>query len=194
MLRGRTLVALGVGSLLSASLASWGAHAAVTVLGNGLAHTCYEAAEFDGSATDGIAACSQALEQMALPVKDRAATFVNRGILYSHLHEPQLAIADYDRGISMEPTLGEAYVDRGAALIELSRFAEAADEIKKGIAFGSSRLEIAYYDLGMAEDGLGDVRAAYFAYKKATEIEPGFALASSQLSRFKVVHVRPQGT
>jgi tetratricopeptide (TPR) repeat protein len=194
MLRGRTLTVFGVASLLSASLLSGGARAAVTVLGNGLARTCFEAAEFNGNPSDGIAACSQALDQMALSVRDRAATYVNRGILYSHMHEPQLAIADYDRGISMEPSLGEAYVDRGAALIELSRFGEAAEQINKGIALGSSRLEIAYYDLGMAEDGLGDVRAAYFAYKKATEIEPGFTLASSQLSRFKVVHVRPQGT
>ena len=194
MLRGRSLTALGVASLLSASLLAGGAHAAVTVLGNGLARTCYDAAEFNGDPSDGIAACSQALEQMALAVRDRAATFVNRGILYSRLHEPRLAMADYDRGISMEPNLGEAYVDRGTALIELSRFDEAVEDINKGIALGSSRLEIAYYDLGMAEDGLGNVRAAYFAYKKATEIEPGFTLASSQLSRFKVVHVRPQGT
>jgi tetratricopeptide (TPR) repeat protein len=193
MLRGRTLSALGVASLLSASLLSGGAHAAVTVLGNGLAHTCYEAAEFNGSPSDGIIACSQALDEMAMPVRDRAATLVNRGILYSRLNEPQLALADYDKGISMEANLGEAYVDRGAALIVMGRYDEAVQEINKGIALGSNRPELAYYDLGLAEESLGNIRAAYEAYKKATEIAPDFTLASSQLSRFKVVRHHTDG-
>jgi tetratricopeptide (TPR) repeat protein len=188
MHRGRILIALGVASLMSQS-----AQAAVTVLGNGLAHTCYEAAEFGGNPTDGITACTQALEQMALPVRDRAATLVNRGILYSRLEEPQTAIADYDKGIEMEPNLGEAYVDRGAALIVLTRYDEAVQDIDKGIALGSNRLQIAYYDRGLAEEALGNVREAYESYKKATEIEPGFALASSQLARFKVVRHHNDG-
>jgi tetratricopeptide (TPR) repeat protein len=189
MLRG-TLIALGIASLLSQS-----AQAAVTVLGNGLAHTCFEAAEFGGGdAEDGIKACSDALDQMALPVRDRAATLVNRGIIYSRISEPVLAIADYDKGIEMAPNLGEAYVDRGAALIVLSRFDEAVQDIDKGIAMGSNRLQIAYYDRGLAQEALGNVRADYEDYKKATEIEPDFTLASSQLARFRVVHHHADGT
>jgi tetratricopeptide (TPR) repeat protein len=185
-----TLIALGVASLLSQS-----AQAAVTVLGNGLARTCYEAAEFGGgSSEDGIKACSDALEQMALPVRDRAATLVNRGIIYSRVDEPLMAISDYDKGIAMEPSLGEAYVDRGASLIVLSRYDEAVQDIDKGIAMGSNRLQIAYYDRGLAQEALGNVRAAYEDYKKATEIEPDFTLASDQLARFKVVRHHTDGT
>lgn len=192
MLRGTsmTLIILGVASLMSQ-----GAQGAVTVLGNGLARVCYDSAEFGGgNAADGIAACSEALEQMALPVRDRAATLVNRGILYSRLGEPQQAIADYDKGISMEPNLGEAYVDRGAALIVLTHYDEAVQDLDKGIAMGSNRLQIAYYDRGLADEALGNVRAAYEDYKKATEIEPDFTLASSQLARFKVVRHHDDGT
>ena len=189
MLRG-TLIALGVASLLSQS-----AHAAVTVLGNGLARTCFEAAEFGGGdAEDGIKACSDAIEQMALPVRDRAATLVNRGILFSRIGEPNLAIADYDKGIAMKPSLGEAYVDRGAALIVLTRYDEAVQDIDKGIAMGATRPEIAYYDRGLAEDALGNVRAAYESFKKATELEPDFTLASSELARYRVVPRHVDGT
>jgi tetratricopeptide (TPR) repeat protein len=191
MLRG---VSLMLGALGAVALASQGAEAAVTVLGNGLAQTCYEAAEFGGSANDGIAACSQALEQMALPVRDRAATLVNRGILYSRIEEPQLAIADYDKGIELAPTLGEAYVDRGAAYIVLQRYDEAVQDIDKGIALGANRLQIAYYDRGLAHEALGNVRGAYEDYKKATEIEPNFQLATAQLARFKVIRQRGDGT
>jgi len=192
MLRGTslTLAVLGVASLLSQS-----AQAAVTVLGNGLAHTCFAAAEFGGgNPEDGIKACSEALEQMALPVRDRAATFVNRGIIYSRIDEPMMAIADYDKGIEMEPNLGEAYVDRGASLIVLSRYDEAVQDIDRGIAMGSNRLQIAYYDRGLAQEALGNVRAAYEDYKKATEIEPDFTLASSQLARFRIVRHHTDGT
>lgn len=192
MLRGTslTLVALGVASLLSQS-----AHAAVTVLGNGLAHTCYAAAEFGGgNPEDGIKACSDAVEQMALPVRDRAATFVNRGILYSRVGEPNLAIADYNKCIAMKPDLGEAYVDRGAALIMLTRYDEAVQDIDKGIAMGANRPEIAYYDRGIAEDALGNVRAAYEFFKKATELQPDFTLASSELARYRVVRHHSDGT
>jgi tetratricopeptide (TPR) repeat protein len=175
-------------------LLSQGAQAAVTVLGNGLSRTCYETAEFGGSPEDGIKACTDALDQMALPMRDRAATLVNRGILYSRFDEPKMAIADYDKGIEMEPGLGEAYVDRGAALIVLSRYDEAVQDIDKGIAMGANRLQIAYYDRGLAQEALGNVRAAYEDYKKATEIEPTFTLASSQLARFKVVHHHADGT
>jgi tetratricopeptide (TPR) repeat protein len=94
----------------------------------------------------------------------------------------------------MEPSLGEAYVDRGAALIVLARYDEAVQDIDKGIAMGSNRLQIAYYDRGLAQEALGNVRAAYEDYKKATEIEPDFTLASSQLTRFKVVRHHSDGT
>ncbi len=192
MLRGTSMIVIALGA---ASLLAQNAQAAVTVLGNGLAHTCYEAAEFGGSNTaDGIKACSDALEQMALPVRDRAATLVNRGIIYSRTGEPMMAISDYDKGIAMEPGLGEAYVDRGAALIVLTRYDEAVQDLDKGIAMGANRPQIAYYDRGLAQEALGNVRAAYEDYKKATEIEPDFTLASSQLARFKVVHRHTDGT
>ena len=191
MLRGTSLsvIALGIASLLSQS-----AQAAVTVLGSGLAHTCYVSAEYGGNSSDGIKACSDALEQMALPVRDRAATLVNRGIIYSRVGDPQMAISDYNKGIEMEPSLGEAYVDRGAALIVLARYDEAVQDIDKGLQLGANRPQIAYYDRGIAQEALGNVRAAYEDYKKATEIEPDFTLASSQLARFRVVRHHNDGT
>jgi len=185
---------IALGALGATSLMSSGAEAAVTVLGNGLAQTCFEAAEFGGSPHDGIAACNEALEQVALSIRDRAATLVNRGILYSRIDEPNLAIADYTQGLSLIPTMGEGYVDRGAALIVLKRYDDALQDIDKGIALNSNRLQIAYYDRGLIHEAMGNVRAAYEDYKKATEIEPDFALATAQLARFTVVRRHSDGT
>ena len=168
--------------------------AAVTVLGNGLARVCFTTAEFGGNPTDGIAACTEALEQTALPVHDRAATLVNRGILYSRVDEPETALKDYTDGLALDPTMGEGYVDRGAAYIVLKRYDDAMQDINKGISLNANRLQIAYYDRAIIQEALGNVRAAYEDYKKAVEIEPGFALANEQLARFRVIRRQNDGT
>lgn len=188
----RTLLALGVAG--AASFWTQGAGAAVTVLGNGLAETCYEAAEFGGNPKDGIAACGEALDQAALTTRDRAATLINRGIIYSRIDETQLAIADYSAGLALDPSMGEGYVDRGAAMIVLKRYDDALEDINKGIALNSKRLQIAYYDRAIIQEALGNVRAAYEDYKKAAEIEPDFALANAQLARFKVIRSSASGS
>ena len=170
-----------------ACLAASGAQAAVTVLGNGAAHSCYEFAEFGGNSTDGTTTCSFALEQTTLSVKDRAATLVNRGILRARRNESEGALADYDQGIMLNPSLGEAYVDRGAVMLVLKRYDDALGDFDKGISLGANRIEIAYYDRAIVDEALGNIRAAYADYKKAVEIKPDFTLATEQLSRFRVV-------
>ncbi len=187
-------ISVALGALVAAVTASQGAQAAITVIGNGLAQTCFQAAEFGGNPTDGITACTEALEMMALPIRDRAATLVNRGILYSRMDEPKKALADYNQGLATDASLGEGYVDRGAVLIILRRYKDALHDIDKGIALGANRPQIAYYDRALAHEALGDVRAAYEDYKKATEIEPDFTLARVQLERFRVIHHQGDGT
>jgi tetratricopeptide (TPR) repeat protein len=187
-------VSAALGAFGIVALMSQGAQAAVTVLGSSLAHGCYEAAEFGGTTKEGIAICSEALDQEALSQQDRAATFVNRGILLSRNDDADGAIADYDRGLQIDAKLAEGYVDRGAALIVLRRYDEALKSIDKGIAMGATRLQIAYYDRGIVNEALGNVRAAYEDYKMATQIEPDFTLATEQLSRFKVVRKHTDGT
>jgi len=171
------------------------AQAAVTVLGNGIAHSCYEAAEFGANPHDGIVECSFALDESALPINDRAATFINRGILKSRSGDPNGALDDYNRGLEIGPNLGEGYVDRGAVMILFQRYDDALKDIDKGIGIGAKKPEIAYYDRAIADEALGDVRGAYEDYKKAVEIAPDFTLAVDQLARFKVVvHKRTDGT
>jgi tetratricopeptide (TPR) repeat protein len=187
--------------MMSASLAVVGlmslapaAQAAVTVLGNGLSQVCFQTAEFGGNTKDGIAACNEALEQMALPIHDRAATYINRGILYARQDDVDSAMKDYDTGIGIDPAMGEGYIDRGALYIVLKRYDDALRDINKGISLNAQRLQIAYYDRAIVQEALGNVRAAYEDYKKATEIEPNFTLANQQLSRFKVIRTQTNGT
>ncbi len=72
--------------------------------------------------------------------------------------------------------LGDGYVDRGAALMSLGRYDQALTDLNKGISLGSHRPQNAYYDRAIIDEHNGDIRAAYDDYKKALDIEPGFAL------------------
>jgi tetratricopeptide (TPR) repeat protein len=163
------------------------ANAAVTVLGPGPAQQCFQIAEFGGDIHEGIQLCTFALNT-TLSTVDRAATFVNRGVLHLSLHDNEQALTDINSGLAIAPDLGDGYVDRGAASIALGRYDEALADINKGIALGPHRPEIAYYDRAIIYEHNGDIRAAYYDYKKALELSPGFEAAATELKRFRVVH------
>jgi tetratricopeptide (TPR) repeat protein len=130
------------GVALAALLVASGAQAAVTVLGPGPAQECYGYAENGGDLREGIARCSFALNT-DLDTATRAATFVNRGVLYLGRNENEKAIEDINAGIRLSPDLGDAYVDRGAALMALGRYADALADLSKGIALNPHRPHIA---------------------------------------------------
>jgi tetratricopeptide (TPR) repeat protein len=193
-MRHREIFAIGLNTLGMTMLYITSANAAISVLGNGLASGCYQAAEFHADPSDGIAVCGHALEDTALSIADRAATLVNRGILESRTDNLQAAIQDYNDGLKIDSQLGEAYVDRGATEIVLKDFNHALSDINRGISLKANQPEIAYYDRAIVDEANGDVRAAYEDYKMAVQLAPDFALASDQLSRFKVVRKSGTGT
>ena len=182
----RMLGTIGAGAI--ASMLALQADAAVTVLGNNtLARSCYEAAEFGGDPQNGIETCTFAVEHEPLSATDKAATYINRGILQSRSGKADQALSDYNIGLAIDGNLGEGYVDRGSTYIVLQRYDDALADINKGIEMGAKRPQIAYYDRAIVKEALGDIRGAYEDYKKAVELAPDFSLASEQLSRFKVV-------
>jgi len=185
---------LSITSAVAMLLAIPQANAAVSVLGNTVASGCYQAAEFGGNPKDGIETCSYAISNEALSIRDRAATFINRGILRSRASDPKGALDDYDAGLALDATLAEGYVDRGATYIVLQKYDTALQDINKGIEMGAHKPQIAYYDRAIVNEALGNIRGAYEDYKKAVEIAPDFGLATEQLTRFKVIRRRSGGT
>ncbi len=169
------------------------ARAAETVIGNGPAEDCYRAAENGSPAPrDSITFCDEALASILAP-RDRAATYVNRGILKMGTNDSTGSLTDFNSGLQMRSDMGEGYVDRGASLIMMNKFAEALADIDKGLALGVKKPQIAYYDRGLANEGLGKLEAAYHDYKQSELIDPYFTPPTVELKRFKVV-TKPAGT
>ncbi len=179
-------------ALLAAALMCTTANAAETVIGGGAAEACYRAAEFGFKPADNIATCNLALRDVMQP-RDRAATLINRGILKLALNDARGSLNDFDSGLAINAGLGEGYVNRGASLILMERYTEALTAINKGLSMGAKKPQIAYFDRGMANEGLGNLPAAYADYKQAQLIDPYFDQPTQELKRFRVV-TKPAGT
>ena len=184
MLESRHLLALAAGAGLI--LCAGAAEGAVTVLGGGMARQCSEAALSGESESRFEALCTQALEIEVLSTRDRAGTFVNRGVLKLRRKDFGGAQADFNLAVATMPELGEAYVNRGAAAVGARRFAEGLADINKAIGLGVDEPEKAYYNRALAYEGLDNLKAAYLDYQKAIELKPDWDQPKLELARFTV--------
>ena len=187
---------LGTAVLLSALLNPSGAHAAISVIGGGMAHSCFVAAD-SAPTLAGEATCTTALDDISMSLRDRAATYVNRGVVRTGIRRFEAALSDYNQAIAigghLSPVdLGVTYVDRASVLNATGRYAQAIEDANKGLSFGTPRPEIAYYNRALAEDYLGNFKAAYHDYRQALTVAPNFVPAAEQLKRFRV-ETRPAG-
>jgi tetratricopeptide (TPR) repeat protein len=168
---------------------AWAATAnagAVTVLGGGMAKECSQAALNGESEVRFETICTQALESELLSLRDRAGTYVNRGVLKLRRKEFGQAQFDFNRAIETKPDLGEAYVNRGAAAVGAKRYADGLADLNKALELGVEEPEKAYYNRALAFEGLDDLKAAYFDYKKAVELKPDWDMPAKELARFTV--------
>ena len=169
------------------------AHAqAIVSLANGsnLAHTCYISAlstvKYGARiAASGLGDCTAALDG-PISAEVRAATYDNRGILYDAQQNYSAAWEDFDTSIRLNANLGDAYLNRGVALIRMKQPQAALGDIQHGMALGASLPEIGYYDLGVAEESMGQLQPAYDDFKRALAADPGFAPAAAALKNFIV--------
>ncbi|BCW90631.1 hypothetical protein sos41_38040 [Alphaproteobacteria bacterium SO-S41] len=163
------------------------ASAATAVLGSGSEQACFQAAETDSPAHTALASCDAALENIALPPADRAATYANRSVILLSREQPAAALADAEMALKLAPTMKAAVVNKAGALMMLGRYAEARaalDDALPGIE--GAALERGLYNRAVASEELGDLKAAYRDYKRAADLNPNFEAAHVELARFKV--------
>ena len=160
--------------------------AATTVLGNGLAGFCSQAAKAGEDDQPSLEVCTLALETESLSRRDRAGTYVNRGVIKMRRQEYVAAHKDFNTAVRLQPDMGEAYVNRGGALVGQKRYMEALLEIDKGLTLAPEEPEKAYYNRALAYEGLDNLKAAYFDYQKAVELKPDWEMPKRELLRFSV--------
>ena len=158
----------------------------VVVHGQGPAQECYRDAASGGSERSSIALCDLAINHDFLTRQDRAATFVNRGVLYLRRGADTRALADFERSAVLNPGVGEAHLMRGIALLELGRVGEANEALTQAISLNVEQPARAYYYRGAAQEEAGNTQAAYADYRRAADLAPAWASPRTELARFRV--------
>jgi len=180
---------LFLGAALLAAVAAPAQAQTIVSMGKGLAHDCFAYAKAGVDPYDGVQICNQSIDNEPLTIKDRAATYDNRGVMLDQLGRIEKASQDFQQSMALDPKLGDPYVNLGSVLIKQKRYDEALESINKGLALGMSFPHIGYYDRAVAYQLLGRFKEAYYDYKKTLELEPNFTQASDRLKDFVVTRV-----
>ena len=171
---------------LGLALLAGRAAAAVTVLGGGQAQACYKAA-FAGQSNDSaIGLCDSALENEVLQPHDRGGTFINRGVMKLRRRDYAGATVDFNSGLALDPNIGEGYANRGAAYVGEHRYREGVADIDRALQLSIREPEKAYFNRALADEGLGDEKAAYLDFKQAQSLKPAWDAPKIELLRFTV--------
>ena len=163
------------------------ASAGVMVVGSTDARLCFEAA--DSPLTPDfrdVRRCDEALAHDSLSQYEIVATRVNRGILRLRRGMVDEAITDFDEAMRLDPEQPEAYLNKGAALLRRQNASEALQLFTVALDRRTSRPAIAHYGRAIANEQLGNVRAAYNDYRAASELAPDWADPRTELLRFRV--------
>src|SRR3569833_1172695 len=119
----RSILFMGA-TVRAGALASSAQAQTIVSMGKGYAHDCFTYAKAGIDPYDGVAVCDQAIAHEALTIKDRAATYDNRGVMLDLLGRTEKAAADFRQSMALDATLGDPYVNLGSMMIKEKRYDE----------------------------------------------------------------------
>ncbi len=172
--------------LMAFCLSSGVAYSAEMIFGGGdHARRCYMAAvqvSRLGMGDEGaIEECTLSLEKETLTGHDKAATYVNRGILRVANDQLQEAVQDYNKALALSPNMAAAYGNRANLWYMSGYIEEAVKEYNKAIEINSEDASL-YLNRGMAYEKLQRFSEAQQDYQRALELIPEWSKATERLA------------
>jgi tetratricopeptide (TPR) repeat protein len=159
----------------------------VTFGNNSLAGDCFGFAERRDSHPDALTICSRALQLEPLDEQNRAATFVNRGVLRMIHKHYSAAERDFDSALAIDAAQSDAWLNKGFLRLRTGDGSAALPYLEQAMKLRMRRPALAYFARGIAYELSGDVRAAYADLNRARDMEPGWAMPAEALARYQVV-------
>ena len=144
----------------------------ITVLGNGSASLCYQAASTGRSGQSSINTCLLALRDEVLSAEDRSATQINLGIVFNNSFLPNRALQSFERAGDFEKLLPEITLNSGNSYFIKMQFFKAIEHYSDSIDQGIRDQSAAFYNTGLAYEMLKDMNSAVKSYKKAISLKP----------------------
>jgi len=171
---------------LATAVVALPAAASVITMGSGSAKACFDASEARNINKQALDDCNRALSEEALPVEDRVATLVNRGILYLRRKDLKAANADFDAALKIDPRQAEAWLNKAIVHARHGNSVDALPHVSKAIEYGTRKPALAYFVRAMAYEDSGNIAAAYHDLQRARQLDPNWEEPQIELQRFKV--------
>ncbi len=186
----KSAVGIAAAGLCAAGMTG-AASAAVTVFGNTDARECYFQTSLPfGQSESTVDLCTRALKHGGLNPRDKAATLVNRGIVYTNLGKLDDALADFEAALGIKPSLAEAYLNRGNTFIFKRQFQAAVKDYDRALELDTRQAFAAYYNRGLAHEALRDLDSAYADFLKAQELAPEWELVNERIRTYQEKYVK----
>lgn len=132
--------------------------------------TCAEAAS-----DQAIAACTRAIGSGRLHDRDLAVEYYNRGVNYAAKGDYDHAVADYSEAIKLDPKYADAYGNRGNAYRDTHDIDRAFADYNQALQIRPGAID--YFNRGNAYYLKHDYERAIDDYSEAIKLEPAFARA-----------------
>jgi len=162
------------------------AQSAVLTLGGPLSTLCYQSALAADSRSSALEGCTRALDEEALATPDRAATYVNRGIVLMSGGRLKEADADFDSALKLNQRLPDGWLNKGFLRLRTGNGREALPLIQKGIDAGAANQALAIFARGVAHEQMGELGPAYADLKTAQRLAPGWSMPTEYLANYRV--------
>ncbi|MEE4360209.1 MAG: tetratricopeptide repeat protein [Pseudomonadales bacterium] len=146
--------------------------AAETVIGLTNAQRCYEYALAEIGSLNAADVCTEAIERETLSTTDLAATYCNRGLIFSRSNRTKRAIADFDQALAMDPTLVHALINRGNVMVRAKRFEDALKDYEAAIFYSEGRNPLIFYNRSIVYEKLGRLADAREDLLRALQLRP----------------------
>lgn len=162
----------------------------MTVIGGEFtARQCYMsatlAAQLNMASRQDLDACNYALDHATISIRDRAATFLNRGIINVAIERYDDAKKDYEKARSLAPDHGEIYVNRGNIFFMGQAYDQAVSEYSQAIALGLVKKHIAHFNRALAYEKMKEYGKAEADYRTAIELSPQWDQPKARLQRLQ---------
>jgi len=125
-----------------------------------------EGAVFDKQWDELMNLCDQAIKE--IPYWDWA--YYRRSTAWGHKKDFSKVILDCNKAIGFNPTLADAYYNRGTARFFLGKYMEACDDYQKSIDLNYIKKADAYFNRGLCFQKLDHKKKAYREFLKAKEM------------------------
>jgi tetratricopeptide (TPR) repeat protein len=167
-------------------MAAQPAAAQLVVVGDTGAAACYRAARDGQDDREALAICTRGIIEGASQ-RDIGATYVNRAIIHIHRKEFDAALQDVEDSFEHRD-FAEAYATRAVAYYHMDRLQDSIDQ--NNLALAREDLDEpakVYYNRALTYEKMERIEEAYYDYKKASELDPGWDLPQEELTRFIVL-------